>query len=137
MLSRVGDSLYWMSRYLERAENTVRQLDVTMPADDAPMNADTWQETERLEGLASDRRIAAMGAMLRRELGSDDRHAATLAGEVRARLRDKPPPGTRWAKGQGCGVDVEGEEPMMVACGMGHVPKKAARFLYFFAKRVY
>jgi uncharacterized alpha-E superfamily protein len=30
MLSRVGDSLYWMSRYLERAENTVRLLDVTM-----------------------------------------------------------------------------------------------------------
>ena len=30
MLSRVGDSLYWMSRYLERAENTVRQLDVTL-----------------------------------------------------------------------------------------------------------
>ena len=27
MLSRVADSLYWMSRYLERAENTVRQLD--------------------------------------------------------------------------------------------------------------
>jgi len=30
MLSRVADSLYWMSRYLERAENTVRQLEVTM-----------------------------------------------------------------------------------------------------------
>ncbi|HEY1766487.1 MAG TPA: alpha-E domain-containing protein [Terracidiphilus sp.] len=30
MLSRVADSLYWMSRYLERAENTVRQLDVTI-----------------------------------------------------------------------------------------------------------
>ncbi|MGP8186371.1 MAG: alpha-E domain-containing protein [Terracidiphilus sp.] len=30
MLSRVADSLYWMSRYLERAENTVRQLDVNM-----------------------------------------------------------------------------------------------------------
>jgi uncharacterized alpha-E superfamily protein len=30
MLSRVADSLYWMSRYLERSENTVRQLDVTM-----------------------------------------------------------------------------------------------------------
>lgn len=29
MLSRVADSLYWMSRYLERAENTVRQLEVT------------------------------------------------------------------------------------------------------------
>ena len=30
MLSRVADSLYWMSRYLERAENSVRQLDVAM-----------------------------------------------------------------------------------------------------------
>ena len=30
MLSRVADSLYWMSRYLERAENTARQLDVTL-----------------------------------------------------------------------------------------------------------
>jgi uncharacterized alpha-E superfamily protein len=30
MLSRVADSLYWMSRYLERSENTARQLDVTM-----------------------------------------------------------------------------------------------------------
>lgn len=28
MLSRVADSLYWMSRYLERAENTARLLDV-------------------------------------------------------------------------------------------------------------
>jgi uncharacterized alpha-E superfamily protein len=30
MLSRVADSLYWMSRYLERAENAARLLDVTM-----------------------------------------------------------------------------------------------------------
>lgn len=30
MLSRVADSLYWMSRYLERAENSARQLDVAM-----------------------------------------------------------------------------------------------------------
>ncbi len=29
MLSRMADNLYWMSRYLERAENTVRLLDVT------------------------------------------------------------------------------------------------------------
>jgi uncharacterized alpha-E superfamily protein len=28
MLSRVGDSLYWMSRYLERAEHTARLIDV-------------------------------------------------------------------------------------------------------------
>lgn len=30
MLSRVADSLYWMSRYLERAEHTVRLLDINM-----------------------------------------------------------------------------------------------------------
>lgn len=30
MLSRVADSLYWMSRYLERAEHTTRLLDVNI-----------------------------------------------------------------------------------------------------------
>lgn len=30
MLSRVADSLYWMSRYLERADNTARLLDVNL-----------------------------------------------------------------------------------------------------------
>lgn len=30
MLSRVADSLYWMSRYLERAEHTARLLDVSL-----------------------------------------------------------------------------------------------------------
>jgi uncharacterized alpha-E superfamily protein len=30
MLSRVGDSLYWMSRYLERAEHTARLIDVDL-----------------------------------------------------------------------------------------------------------
>ena len=46
MLSRVADSLYWMSRYLERAENTVRQLDVTMSLmlDSGGASAETrWQ----------------------------------------------------------------------------------------------
>ena len=46
MLSRVADSLYWMSRYLERAENTVRQLDVTMSLllDSSSTKAETrWQ----------------------------------------------------------------------------------------------
>src|SRR3569833_665849 len=30
MLSRVADSLYWMSRYMERAEHTTRMLDVNL-----------------------------------------------------------------------------------------------------------
>jgi uncharacterized alpha-E superfamily protein len=46
MLSRVADSLYWMSRYLERAENVIRQLDVTMSLmlDSGAASAETrWQ----------------------------------------------------------------------------------------------
>ena len=30
MLSRVGNSLYWMSRYLERANNVARFIDVNL-----------------------------------------------------------------------------------------------------------
>ena len=30
MFSRVADSLYWMSRYLERAEHTARLVDVNL-----------------------------------------------------------------------------------------------------------
>ena len=30
MLCRVADSLFWMSRYLERAENQARFIDVTL-----------------------------------------------------------------------------------------------------------
>src|SRR5687767_9413951 len=30
MLSRVADSIYWMSRYIERAENVARFVDVTL-----------------------------------------------------------------------------------------------------------
>ena len=29
MLSRTADHLFWMARYIERAENTARMLDVT------------------------------------------------------------------------------------------------------------
>jgi uncharacterized alpha-E superfamily protein len=52
MLSRVADSLYWMSRYLERAENTVRQLDVTMS-----LMLDTGSNVE----ARWDRMVAALG----------------------------------------------------------------------------
>ena len=31
MLSRVADSIYWMSRYIERAENVARFVDVEYP----------------------------------------------------------------------------------------------------------
>ena len=30
MLSRVADSIYWMSRYIERAENVARLVEVNL-----------------------------------------------------------------------------------------------------------
>lgn len=46
MLSRVADSLYWMSRYLERAEHTARLLEVqlnTMLDDPSQTTLDRWR----------------------------------------------------------------------------------------------
>ena len=46
MLARVADSLYWMSRYLERAEHSTRLLDVNlnMMLDEGPASAERrWQ----------------------------------------------------------------------------------------------
>ncbi len=46
MLARVADSLYWMSRYLERAEHSTRLLDVNlnMMLDEGPTSAERrWQ----------------------------------------------------------------------------------------------
>ena len=48
MLSRVADSLYWMSRYLERAENTARLLDVTMSLMLDPGGANAEQRWQRM-----------------------------------------------------------------------------------------
>jgi uncharacterized alpha-E superfamily protein len=49
MLSRTADSLYWVARYMERAENTARMLDVAlrMPSltADAPNGASEWHST--------------------------------------------------------------------------------------------
>ncbi len=71
MLSRVADSLYWMSRYLERAENTVRQLDVTMGLmlDTGAISAETrWQRlvasVGKPEGLDWDGNIESMAHKL-------------------------------------------------------------------------
>ena len=62
MLSRVADSLYWMSRYLERAEHTTRLLDVNLNLmlDEPPTSADRrWQRV--LQALGSPKRVEWKG----------------------------------------------------------------------------
>ncbi len=62
MLSRVADSLYWMSRYLERAEHTTRLLDVNLNLmlDESPSSADRrWQRV--LQALGSPKNVEWKG----------------------------------------------------------------------------
>ncbi len=40
MLSRTADHLFWMARYMERAENTARILDVTYRLSLLPQNGE-------------------------------------------------------------------------------------------------
>jgi uncharacterized alpha-E superfamily protein len=44
MLSRTADHLYWMSRYMERAENTARMLDVNYQTSLLPQGADSAEQ---------------------------------------------------------------------------------------------
>ncbi len=58
MLSRVADSLYWMSRYLERAEHATRLLDVNLNLmlDESPTSSDhRW--TRMLNALGNPKRL--------------------------------------------------------------------------------
>src|SRR5271169_4225984 len=57
MLSRVADSLYWMSRYLERAEHTTRLLDVNLNLmlDESAASAEKrWQRVLHALGRPKD-----------------------------------------------------------------------------------
>ncbi|WP_321953776.1 alpha-E domain-containing protein [Paraburkholderia bannensis] len=47
MLSRTADHLFWMARYMERAENTARMLDINLTALLLPGNADDEARTHR------------------------------------------------------------------------------------------
>jgi hypothetical protein len=61
-----------------------------------------------------------------------------LAERARERLVGERVPGSRWARSSGCGTTIEGEEDNIgVACGMGHVPARSVRFLYFYESLSY
>jgi uncharacterized alpha-E superfamily protein len=51
MLSRVADSIYWMSRYVERAENAARFVDVNLNLMlDSPTSDQQWQPIVNITG---------------------------------------------------------------------------------------
>ncbi|WP_437676718.1 hypothetical protein [Sorangium sp. So ce131] len=113
------------------------QLDAALPRYDwtrRGLAAGGWEEELKEQDQLAARRIDALGALLRKGLGDDARDVEARAASVRARLVKKPPAGAHWANASGCGTDVEGvEENLIMGCGMGHVPTKSRRFLYFFS----
>jgi uncharacterized alpha-E superfamily protein len=68
VLSRLADHLFWMSRYIERAENTARMLDVQLQAAMLPSEASSidaqWKTLLDLNELqeAYDKRYAKLSA---------------------------------------------------------------------------
>src|SRR5580658_3332584 len=55
MLSRVADSIYWMSRYVERAENVARFVDVNLNLMlDSPTSDQQWQPLVNITGDHAD-----------------------------------------------------------------------------------
>ena len=81
MLSRVADSLYWMSRYLERAEHTTRLLDVNLNLmlDESARSADKrWVRV--LQALGRPKDIVWMGDpyALKRELTFNTQNKASI-----------------------------------------------------------
>jgi len=83
MLSRVADSLYWMSRYLERAEHTTRLLDVNLNLMlDEPTNvADRrWQRVLQALGAPRDIQFEGDAIALTRRLTFDSANRASVLG---------------------------------------------------------
>jgi uncharacterized alpha-E superfamily protein len=85
MLSRVADSLYWMSRYLERAENTLRQLDVTMSLmlDPGGASAESrWQRLVASLGNPADLEWDGDFDSMARKLVFDDENHASVTYSI-------------------------------------------------------
>ena len=81
MLSRTADHLFWMARYMERAENTARMLDVNYEASLLPQTADADQKKqgkEKAQAILKQARAAGADfAKLARETSQDPGSAPT------------------------------------------------------------
>ena len=81
MLSRVADSLYWMSRYLERAEHTTRLLDVNLNLmlDESAASAERrWERALLALGSPKDVRWTGDPYALTYELTFDTTHPGSI-----------------------------------------------------------
>ena len=81
MLSRVADSLYWMSRYMERAEHVTRLLDVNLNLmlDESAISADhRWQRMLQVLGSPKDVEWTGDPYALTRTLSFDTEYSGSI-----------------------------------------------------------
>ena len=91
MLSRTADHLYWMARYMERAENTARMLDVNYQTALLPLTAEEAEQGWRgllsiseLTWAFSERYPDYGAANVMRFMVSDDANPSSIASCLRA-----------------------------------------------------
>ncbi|MDB4969251.1 MAG: putative secreted protein [Myxococcales bacterium] len=116
-------------------------LDGTIQVVDGPLpqfrGSGRMMEDGSGEDAVVEKRIRAVSNLVHRALPPVADVPAAAAQVVKS-LRQSPPAGSHWASHSGCGpAVVEGlkdDDNVGYGCGMGHVPAKSSRFLYFFAK---
>jgi uncharacterized alpha-E superfamily protein len=91
MLSRTADHLFWMARYMERAENTARMLDVNYEASLLPQSADAadkgWKGLLSISELSGDfakRHGAVTPASVIRYMVSDEDNGSSIRNCLQA-----------------------------------------------------
>jgi uncharacterized alpha-E superfamily protein len=89
MLSRVAESLYWMARYLERAENTARFINsTTQVLLDLPRGAsfgwDTLLKVAGLDALYNKHYVTANEADIMRFLILDERNPGSIFASIKS-----------------------------------------------------
>jgi hypothetical protein len=118
---------------------SLRALDATIPQ--LPAAPGRGADDSPIEDKVIDARVALVASLVRQGLGAAPAAVvAARAAEVRERLVKQRPPGGQWASSAGCGVSFEEgpeghDNEVAVACGMGHVPRRSARFLHFLSQK--
>src|SRR5688500_9456529 len=68
MLSRVADSLYWMARYMERADSILRMLKINYASSQDNNEEFSWQPVLRIFGHLEQEQVAALSQNSRQVL---------------------------------------------------------------------
>jgi hypothetical protein len=110
-------------------------LDVKLPEH----STDFYNAKDPDDDATSAKRIHSVAMMVRGALGAvAPAEVPAASAQVVRSLQKAPPSGAHWANASGCGPvtveDMKDDERGGYACGMGHVPAKSSRFLYFYAK---